>query len=187
MAAATGRSFPAPWRAWAQVSHSPTLKIYTANSVGIIGGSLTIESGARLAPGNSVGTLTTASLTLNLGSLLDYEFNGTANDFTEVTTSGGLTLNGGSFDLYQENTTNAFAQTGTYNLIGYSGTLNGSIANLSVANPNSGYYYVFVNDSADGLIQLAIATVPEPSTWIFLMIGLLSMAILTRRHRRMET
>jgi hypothetical protein len=154
-----------------------------AGTVGIISGPLTIESGAHLAPGNSVGTLTTASLTLDAGSLLDYEFNSTANDFTAVTAVGGLTLNGGAFNLYQENTTAAFDTPGTYNLIGYTGGFSGSIGNLSIANPQGGFSYTFINDSTDGLIQLQIGTVPEPASWQLLLPSLPALALFFLRRR----
>src|SRR5439155_1449082 len=104
----------------------------TLSGIGTVSQLVTINSGGFLAPGNSVGTLTLASLTLSNGSILNYEFNtGPANDLTNVTTSGGLTLNGGGFNLYDDGTVNTFSTNGAYNLIGYTGTLNGSLGNLS--------------------------------------------------------
>ena len=48
---------------------------------GIISGTVTVASGGGIAPGNSVGTLTVGSLTLNSGSVNNFEFNSTpAND-----------------------------------------------------------------------------------------------------------
>ena len=82
--------------------------VYDANHFGIISGAVEIASGGHLAPGNSVGTLTVGSLTLDPGSILDFEFNATpANDFTFETDLNGLTLNGGlgaggAFNLYLE-------------------------------------------------------------------------------------
>ena len=57
---------------------------------------------AHLQPGTSVGTLAVGSLTLNSGSVLDYEFNATpANDLITVTGSNGLTINSGTgINLY---------------------------------------------------------------------------------------
>ena len=157
-----------------------SLGIYASGVQGLITGPLTIESGAHLAPGNSVGTLTTASLTFNLGSILDYEFNGTANDFTSATT---LTLNGGAFNLYQEGTTTAFTSAGTYDLFSY-GTLAGTgLGSLSVLNPQAGFAYTFLNDSTDQLIQLQIAVVPEPGTWA-LMLGGFAMLVGLQKFRK---
>jgi len=80
--------------------------------------------------------ITAGSLNLTSGSILDYEFASTSSyDFTNVTASGGLTLNGGGFNIYQPGTTNAYTH-GTYQLIGLtpSSTYSGDIANLSVLN-----------------------------------------------------
>ncbi len=135
-------------------------KVYTpSTTVGSIQGLVTISgpgtgAAGHLAPGNSVGTLSVNSLTLSSGSILDYEFNSSANDFTNVTTSGGLTLNGGGFNLYQEGTTSTFSTFGTYALLGYSGTLGGALSNLSVLNPVAGDKYTFTNTGS--LIDLTI-------------------------------
>lgn len=158
---------------------------YNGNVVGIISGATTIAGTGHLAPGNSVGTLTVGALTLNAGAIVDYEFNGSLNDFTLVTSAGGLTLNGGGFNLYDEGTNNLFSATGLYNLFAYSGTLNGTVANLSVLNGDfSNYSYSFLNNTTDGLIQLQISTVPEPSAATFMTGGFVGLIALRRRSRR---
>ena len=67
-------------------------QVYTSTpTIGNIQGSVTISgtaggvAGGILAPGNSVGTLTIGSLTMNTGAVANFEFNATANDFTAVT------------------------------------------------------------------------------------------------------
>jgi autotransporter-associated beta strand protein len=75
----------------------------TLGGTGSISGAVTVKNLGRLAPGNSVGTLTAGSLTIESGAILDYEF-GTGNDLAVSTTSGGLTLNGGGINLYQDAT-----------------------------------------------------------------------------------
>ncbi len=159
---------------------SASLGIYAAGVKGIISGPLTIQSGAHLAPGNSVGTLTTATLTLNLGSLEDYEFNGTANDFTSV--SGVLTLNGGGFNLYQEGTTTAFSTVGLYDLLSYGSLAGTGIGSLSVANMQAGFTYTFIDDNVDKVIQLQIVAVPEPGTWA-MMIGGMALLVFCQRRK----
>ncbi len=163
---------------------SATLGVYAANVQGMIGGALTIESGGHLAAGNGgVGTITTASLTLTSGSILDYEFNNTANDFTAVT--GALTLNGGSFNLYQEGTVTAFDKVGIYDIMSYSSLNGAGIGSLSVANEQAGFNYTFIDDTADDLIQLDItAAVPEPSTWMLLLGGGVVLACYQFRRRQ---
>ncbi len=164
------------------LANIPTLQTYMAGQKGLITGPVTVQSGATLAPGNSVGTITMASLTLDAGSILNYEFNGTANDFTSI--SNTLTINGGSFNLYQEGTTTAFTVAGTYDLFSY-GTLTGSVASLSVANMQAGYTYTFVNDNLDGLVQLQIAVVPEPGTWAMMIGGLVVLVAIQRRRNKL--
>jgi len=144
---------------------SATSQVYASSStVGNIGGAVTISgtsasgSAGHLAPGNSVGTLTVGSLTLSGGSILDYEFNGTANDFTVVT--GALTLNSGTagINLYQESGTTQFATAGTYDLFQY-GSLVGGVSNLSVLNPNGGFTYTFgtATSGTNNYVTLTIA------------------------------
>jgi len=152
-----------------------TSKTYAANSVGGISGAVNVNTAGHLAPGNSVGTLTVGGLTLAGGSILDYEFNNAANDFTASTAA--LALNGGGFNLYDEGTTAAFDDAGVYNLFGYA-TLTGSVTNLSVLNPVTGRTYTFSNDAANKLIQLTIA-VPEPGS-----LGVLAVAGIGLLRRR---
>ncbi|MGA2605815.1 MAG: autotransporter-associated beta strand repeat-containing protein [Verrucomicrobiia bacterium] len=132
------------------------------NSGGVLGGAgtitvgVTINSGGQLAPGNGVGAFNVGALTLASGSIVNFQFNSNpANDLINVLNSGGLTLNGGGFDLYQQGTTTAWTTPGTYNLISYSGTLGGSIGNLSVLNPVADKVYVFGNTGSIITLQIA--------------------------------
>ncbi len=117
----------------------------TLGGAATYGGTISVNSGGILAPGNSVGTITTAGLTLGSGSILNFEFNiSPANDRIDVTSPGGLTINGGGFNLYAEGTTNAFSNVGNYNLIGYSGSIGGAgTGALAVLNPQAGKNYSF--------------------------------------------
>ena len=139
--------------------------LQTLTGAGTVSG--TVTSNGKITPGSSgVGTLTIDSLTLNAGSTLDFEFPVSgANDLVNATVSGGLTLNGGAFNLYQTGTTTAFTQNGTYNLLQYSGTLNGNAANLSVANPQSSKTYLFSTDGT--YIKVTIGDAPTPEYWGF--------------------
>ena len=114
---------------------------------GKITGPVTIHSGAHLAPGDGVGTLTVGNLSLSAGAVLDYEFTlNSGNDLVAVTLPGGLTLNNAGFNLFAAGSTTRWTNPGTYNLLQYSGTLGGSgIAGLSVLNPQSGLQYSFGN------------------------------------------
>lgn len=133
----------------------------TLGGAGFISGGVTVASGGIVAPGNSVGTLTVGSLSLANGSILNFEFNGTpANDYVNVTSSGGLTLNGGGFNLYQEGTLTAFNTVGTYNLFGYSGSIGGTgTSALSVLNPQSGKTYIFGSNGSQVTLNIGVAGV----------------------------
>jgi len=70
----------------------------TLGGAGTINGPVTVANGGTLAPGNSPGTITMGTLTLNSGSLVNYELatpgivGGGVNDLTIV--NGNLTLDG---------------------------------------------------------------------------------------------
>lgn len=134
---------------------------------GTVAGAVTTTSGSIITPGTSgVSTLNVGSLTLESGSVTNLEF-GTGNDQVNVTTADGLILNGGSINLYQDGTnfTTPFAGTpGTYNLFQYTGTLGGSIGNLSVGNPQPGKSYVF--GTSGGFVTLTIANSGVNRNWI---------------------
>lgn len=117
----------------------------TLGGAGTIGGTTVIASGATLAPGNNVGTLTTAGLTLDSGALLNYEFASPSNyDKVVVTGTNGLTINGGGFSLFNDGTVDPFATAGTYNLIQFAGSVQGTgTSALSVLNPAPGKAYNF--------------------------------------------
>ena len=137
----------------------------TLGGAGFISGAVTVNSGGTLAPGNSVGTLTVGSLTLDAGSKLDYEF-GTfpSNDLVSVTTLDGLTINGGGFTLTDAVTQASFSTINTYNVIGYSGTIGGTgVSSLSVLNPQVGRNYIF--GSTASFVTLKIESSGVISDW----------------------
>ncbi len=138
----------------------------TLSGTGTAGGGATVLSGGRVAPGASIGTLTSATLALNAGSVLAYEFNldGTSHDQLVTTTGAGLTINGGVVYLYDEGTENDWTPVnGTYNLIQYNGGFGGGDEqNLSVGNPAGGKAYTF--DTAGGWVRLTIADTGTTTT-----------------------
>ena len=103
----------------------------TLGGTGAIGGPVTIQNGGILSPGVSPvpGTLTTGSLTLNSGSILNYKFgipnvvNSGVNDL--VTVMGNLTL-AGTLNVTDVGGFGA----GVYRVFNYSGSLTNNTLNL---------------------------------------------------------
>jgi autotransporter-associated beta strand protein len=116
----------------------------TVVSAGLLGGngsivgSVIVNTNAGVAPGPStVGTLTVGPLTLNGGSTNLYQFNSTTN--TLILVDGGLTLGSTKFSLFEVGTTIPFSAVGTYSLIQYSGTdpvLDSTWTTASSTNPH---------------------------------------------------
>ena len=103
----------------------------TLGGTGTIGGPVTIQNGGILSPGVSPvpGTLTTGSLTLNSGSILNYKFgipnvvDSGVNDL--VTVMGNLTL-AGTLNVTDVGGFGA----GVYRVFNYSGSLTNNTLNL---------------------------------------------------------
>jgi autotransporter-associated beta strand protein len=121
----------------------------TLEGPGTISGAVTVLPGGVYNPlPSGVGTAVVGSLTSDASSTYDINFNSTpANSLIVVANSGGLTLNGGLFNLI------GLSGTGTYDLIQYSGSVGGSgldstwttasDANPHIANPNAAFLYSF--------------------------------------------
>lgn len=82
----------------------------TLGGTGTIGGTLTVQDGGRLAPGNSPGIMSTGALDVQAGSTLDIEIDGittAGTDYDQIATTGTVTL-GGTLNLID-----GFAGTGS--------------------------------------------------------------------------
>ncbi len=139
----------------------------TLGGTGTISGAVTVASGGILAAGNSVGTLSLGSLTISSGALLKYEFNATpSNDQVNVADLNGLTINGGSFFLYTENTTSKWLNAGMYHLFQFSGTIGGAgvaaFSPASILNPQAGLTYSFATSGS--FVDLTIGGLPTLTT-----------------------
>ncbi|MCG3147564.1 MAG: hypothetical protein PCFJNLEI_01004 [Verrucomicrobiae bacterium] len=113
---------------------------------GTIAGAVTIQNNGTLAPGNSIGTNTVGSLTLNASSVLEWEFQISPpyiSDFTIVTNNNGLTVNGGKLYTYQDGTAFPFQVAGLYRLMQYTGALSGTGVSAMTWENNSGLAYNF--------------------------------------------
>lgn len=145
---------------------------------GTIAGAVTINSGGHLAPGTSPGNLTVGSLSLVSGSVLDYELGAAgAGDRTTITSSGGLSLAGGTVNV----TALAGFGVGQYPLLDYTDSFTGSATNLTVGSAPSGYMYSVVNNPTNTSIDLLVA-VPEPC-WLSFVLWFAGLPINYRRRR----
>jgi fibronectin-binding autotransporter adhesin len=123
---------------------------------GFIEGTVTIENGAHLAPGNSPGTLTTGTLVLNPSSILDYELGqagvpgGAFNDLTVV--NGDLTLDG---TLNVAESAGGTFGAGIYRLFDYGGSLTNEKLDLGALPAGAvGNVNVFLQTSVPGQVNL---------------------------------
>lgn len=135
----------------------------TLSGTGILSTVNTV-SGSRISPGSSStpGTLSIGTLTLASGSVLDFEFGVGGNDLVNITTAGGLTINGGAFNLFAPGGVTPLTANGDYTLLGYTTNFAGSLANLTIGNSQVGKFYN-ITDTGTGLIRLKVddATVSE--------------------------
>ena len=133
----------------------------TLGGTGTVAGTVVVNNLGHVAPGNGVGVQSYGSFTLNTGSFLDLEFDGTTNDQVVVNSPGGLTLTGGWVSFYNNGAATPYSTPGTYNLIQYAGTIGGSgVSALGVANPVAGVSWRF--DTAGGWV---VATLTAQKVW----------------------
>ncbi|WP_404366091.1 autotransporter-associated beta strand repeat-containing protein [Sphingomonas sp. MMS24-J45] len=110
----------------------------TLAGTGTFLGNATIATGGTLRPGNSPGTITFSSLTLDAGSHSVFELSqagvvgGARNDLVRVT--GNLALNGGNITIAR----GAGFSTGQYTLFQY-GSLTGTLRNLTLDPLGGGF------------------------------------------------
>jgi outer membrane autotransporter protein len=82
---------------WVAGGVSPSITVWNGATLGGVGysGDIRVLSGGTLAPGNSIGTITTTNLNIAQGATYHVEFNGDGADNTVVTAPGGATVKGG--------------------------------------------------------------------------------------------
>jgi autotransporter-associated beta strand protein len=133
------------------------------NNSGVLAGSSTLAtvnaaSGSRISPGGptAAGTLTIGTLSLSSGAVLNYEFD-VASDIVNVTSAGGLAINGGSFNLFSVGGVTPLTTNGTYTLFDYTTNFTGALSNLSVANSQVGKFYSIADDASNTRILLSVS------------------------------
>jgi len=112
---------------------------------GTIAGDLSLASGAKLSPGNSIGTLSVeGDLILGQGSILDFEFGTPApgdvfaarGQGDSVIVTGDLTLNGARLDVSNAGGFGA----GLYRLFSYGGSLNLTNGGIGSSGPHPPFH-----------------------------------------------
>ncbi len=106
----------------------------TLTGKGLISGAVSLSAGATIAPGEaSIGAMSVGSLTLAADSKIVFEANNPLEaDALTVTTANGLTVNGGTVSLYNPGTTEPLTAVGVFDLIKFSGSLNGTLGSLTL-------------------------------------------------------
>lgn len=130
----------------------------TLGGAGVISGAVTLSGAGRISPGTAVtaAELKVGGLTIGAGTFLDLEFGGTS-DLVNVTGTGALAINGGSFNLYAAGGVTPLVTNGLYTVIDYAGSFTGAITSFGVNNAQIGKFYAITNDGANTLIQLTVA------------------------------
>ncbi|MDT0638614.1 autotransporter outer membrane beta-barrel domain-containing protein [Citrobacter werkmanii] len=128
----------------------------TLGGNGIIGGAVDVLDDAHITAGaaiNSVGKLTTGSLTLSDNAQLDYQFGqaytpgGAFNDLIDV--NGDLTLDG---KLNIETSPGGSFDVGVYRVINYTGTLTNNV--MDIANAPEAADSLYVQTSVNNQVNL---------------------------------
>lgn len=138
-------------------------------------GALVVNSGASVAAGNSIGTLTAASA--DIDGTLRVEYDGTGSGTIDLlTVVGNLDITNAFVDFSQLGAT---ADDGAYVFASYGSLTGTAFANISNL-PSGGYYidYAFDNGVSTNNIALVI---PEPAAALLGSLGLL--ALLRRRRK----
>lgn len=157
-------------------THGPV----TVCAQGVFGGSggvgaLFTESGARLTPGNSVGTLFVSNdCTLAAGTTIDFELQGTMADLLSV--GGTLDMNAGIVTarvsgVCDENTTNVLISAGT---------LNGAGNLVLDINTNDFISGGVVFQEGQQILVTGLVPVPEPAALLAVLAG---VALAARRRK----
>jgi len=174
----------------------------TLGGTGTVGGSVSVGSAGTIAGGvNGVGTLALSnSLTLNSNSTFSAGISGSApgTGYSQLLLAGAVTLNGVNnlaltLSYTPSNQQLFFLTAGATSITGSFDSLNGvSVALAQGASFTLGaqqFIIGYTGNSTAGTFQggndlvLQASSVPEPSTWALLGLGLLSALFLFRRQK----
>ncbi|MGI9178081.1 MAG: PEP-CTERM sorting domain-containing protein, partial [Pirellulales bacterium] len=138
---------------------------------------------ATVAPGNSVGTLSTGDLVLDTTSILAFELQ--SNDFTVgggindlISTAGDLTLDG----TLQVTGLGGALTPGSYRLVNYTGGLTNNVLTID-STFLATYPGTTIDTATTGQVNLVV--VPEPTAVVLFATGATCSLLVLRRSRRL--
>ncbi len=144
----------------------------TLAGAGSVLGSVSTSSGTIINPGDgsSIGTISVGGLTVNTGSVVNFEF-GSGNDLINVTGNNGLVLNGAAggikLNILTSGSSIPFTTVGTYDLFQFVGNVGGAgVSALTDFNIPAGTTATFGTTTVGGnnFVTLTLGTTPVP-TW----------------------
>jgi autotransporter-associated beta strand protein len=166
---------------------------YTGETVveaGTLGGSgsfasqLTLKNGATLAPGASVGTLTTSAVVaFESGSTFAFEFNSTGGTADQVIAGGVNFIGAATFSIADLGAGSLAAGT-QFVVFDSATTIIGQFANLANGGQITSGANTFQANYSGGLDgnDLVLTVVPEPSQLLLALLG--ALGLIARRRRR---
>jgi autotransporter-associated beta strand protein len=159
----------------------------TLKGTGTVVGAMGVASGATVAPGNSIGTLTTGTLSFASGSTLAAELDLSmtpAADLLQVVSSGAVSIGGGTLALSLINAPLALGSPLTFLIVDndLSDPISGTFASITglPVNYSATVNYAYVGTDAVGRTgdgnDLAVtlsstAAVPEAHQWLMMALA----------------
>lgn len=123
----------------------------TLKGIGSIGGLVSVNDGGSLAPGNSIGTITLDSLTLDTGSTTIIEIGPTSASLIDVTGAASLS---GTLHINQQ--TGGYPSSGSYEIL-TAGSIAGEFLGIS---ENLASFYFTLEYSSDAVTLNYINGIP---------------------------
>ncbi len=149
----------------------------TLGGSGDMGGSVILNDGGALAPGNSIGTFSGTDVTWNGGGEMQFELSNLDSSSDLLALSGALTK--GTAGDFTFNFLGTGAADTTYTLATFSSTglTSGDLSYTGLTDGLSGSF------SVDG-DSIEFVVIPEPSTFLLLCAGILAAFPCVRNRRK---